>query len=702
MNINDKVYVAGHNGMVGSALIRVLKNKGFNNILFKSHKDLDLVDEMEVKNFFSKEKPDIVIIAAARVGGIQANIDNPSEFLFENLCIQNNIIHQCYVHKIKKVCFLGSSCIYPKESPQPIKEDYLLTGKLESTNESYAIAKIAGIKMIESYNKQYDLNGISVMPCNLYGTNDNFDPVNSHVLSSLVKKFVDAADQSLPEVTVWGSGVARREFMHVNDAAEAIIFLLENYNESEIINVGVGKDISIKELAELVAKKADYSGKIKWDLTKPDGTLKKCLDTTKLEKLGYKVKIDLSQGIEKTIMEYKMKKDDLDTIPLMKNTFISELETKKRLSDFIMSSTYLSMGKQCGLFENEFAEFQGTKHAVLFNSGGSANLAIIQTLKNLGHLKDGDKVGFSGLTWSTNVMPIIQLGLVPVPIDCSTLTLNVMSSDLKLCLKNHDIKAFFATNVLGFSGDLDNIKQICKENKIIFLEDNCEALGSEINKLKTGTYGEMNSCSFFVAHHMSTIEGGMVCTDSDEYAEMLKIVRANGWDRNLTIEQQNKWRKEHNVSSEFFAKYTFYDLGFNLRPTEITGFLGRMQLKFLSANIQKREKNYLQLEKIVKENDDLVNLDRRHLNLLSNFSFPVVCINKQKRDIYYNRFVSAGVEIRPMIAGNIQEQPFFRKYSTNEDPLPGVSILHENSFYCGNYPELTDDNLKTISHCLSN
>lgn len=388
-------------------------------------------------------------------------------------------------------------------------------------------------------------------------------------------------------------------------------------------------------------------------------------------------------------------------IPLMKNTFISELETKKELASFIMLSSHLSMGEQCLLFEKEFSEFQGVKHAILFNSGGSANLAIIQTLKNLGQLKDGDKVAFSSLTWATNAMPIIQLGLVPVPVDCNSSTLNVMSGDLRHCLESDDIKVFFATNVLGFSGDLDNIKKVCKERKIILLEDNCEALGTEINNLKTGTFGEMNSFSFFVAHHMSTIEGGMVCTDSDEYAEMLRIVRANGWDRNLTSEQQSKWRKRYNIESEFYAKYTFYDLGYNFRPTEITGFLGRTQLKFLNENIQKREENYLKLEKIVIENDDLVTLDRSHLSLLSNFSFPVVCKNKTMLNFYSNRFINAGVEIRPMIAGNIQDQPFYKKYVGKERQLPGVAKLHESSFYCGNYPELTNSDLQVISNCLS-
>jgi GDP-L-fucose synthase len=305
MNFNDKIYIAGHRGMVGSAIVRQLELRGFTNLVMRTHKELDLTNQSQVQYFFQEEQPDYVILAAARVGGIQANTDHPAEFLYENLCMQNNIIHQSYLHKIKKLCFLGSSCIYPRECPQPMKENFLLSGKLEPTNEGYALAKISGIKMVEFYKKQYGLNGISIMPCNLYGTNDSFNPLHSHVLSSLVKRFVDAVEQSLPSVTVWGSGVARREFMHVDDMAEVILFLMENYDKSEFINVGVGKDISIKELAQLIADKTGYQGNINWDTSKPDGMLKKCLDVNKLTELGYSAKISFSQGIEKTIQEYK-------------------------------------------------------------------------------------------------------------------------------------------------------------------------------------------------------------------------------------------------------------------------------------------------------------------------------------------------------------------------------------------------------------
>ena len=388
-------------------------------------------------------------------------------------------------------------------------------------------------------------------------------------------------------------------------------------------------------------------------------------------------------------------------IPLMKSTFLEEEKTKKELAKFIMNSRKLSMGEKCEEFENQFAKFQGCEDAILFNSGGSANLAIIQTLLNLGKLKTGDKIGFSALTWSTNVMPIIQLGLIPVAIDCDLNKINVTSETIKATIKKEKINGFFATNVLGLTGDLKEIKELCEENKIVFFEDNCESLGTELNKTKAGNFGIASSCSFFVAHHMSTIEGGMVCTNDHEVGEMLRIVRANGWDRNLEPDQQIKWRNKNNINSEFQAKYTFYDLGYNLRPTEITGFLGLEQLQYLEENIQKRENNFREIINIVNNNPDFIRIESSHLNIVSSFAFPFLCKTKELRDKYLYEFSGAGIEIRPMIAGNIEKQPFYKKYVSKSNMLTNTDIIHSNGFYCGNYPELTKTDLNTIKLCVT-
>ncbi|MCK5416737.1 GDP-L-fucose synthase [Candidatus Parcubacteria bacterium] len=305
MNKTDKIYIAGHRGLVGSAIVRNLEKNNYTNLILKTRQELDLLNQQSVNNFFSKEKPDYVFLAAAKVGGIHANNTYPADFIYQNLQIQNNIVHSAYLNKAKKLLFLGSSCIYPKNCPQPIKEKYLLTGKLEPTNETYAIAKIAGIKMCQAYNKQNKTNFISVMPTNLYGPNDNFDLENSHVLPALLRKFHEAKINKDKEVIIWGTGSAMREFLHVDDLANACIFLMNNYNNSEFINVGTGKDISIKELAEMIKKITKFKGKLNWDTSKPNGTPRKLLDVNKLHNLGWKNKINLAEGIEKTYAWYK-------------------------------------------------------------------------------------------------------------------------------------------------------------------------------------------------------------------------------------------------------------------------------------------------------------------------------------------------------------------------------------------------------------
>src|SRR5213083_2251354 len=300
MNKSDKIFVAGHRGMVGSAIVRRLESDGFNNLLTRDHSQLDLVNESAVAKFFAETRPTIVIVAAARVGGIKANDDFPVEFLLENLQIQNNVIHSAYESGVRKLLFLGSSCIYPKFAPQPIPETALLGGPLEPTNEAYAIAKIAGIKLCQAYAREYGANFISAMPTNLYGPNDNFDLETSHVLAALLRKAHEAKTCKARELAVWGSGKPRREFLHVDDLASACLLLLEKYDSPEIINIGCGEDISIRELAELICDVVGFNGDLAWDTTKPDGTPRKLLDVTRLHDLGWQPAIPLRKGIART------------------------------------------------------------------------------------------------------------------------------------------------------------------------------------------------------------------------------------------------------------------------------------------------------------------------------------------------------------------------------------------------------------------
>jgi GDP-L-fucose synthase len=304
MEHTAKIYIAGHRGMVGSSLERKLRKEGYNNIITRTSAELDLRNQQAVNEFFEKENPVYVILAAAKVGGIHANNTYRAEFIYDNLMIEANIIHASYLYKVTKLLFLGSSCIYPKMAPQPLKEEYLLSGYLEQSNQPYAIAKIAGIEMCDSYRAQYGCNFISAMPTNLYGTNDNYHPENSHVLPALIRKIVFAKKNNQPSATIWGTGTPRREFLHVDDLADACYFLLQKYNETGLVNIGCGIDVSIKELAELIVTEVGYEGKLLFDTTKPDGTPRKLMDTSKINRLGWESSIKLKEGINRTISEY--------------------------------------------------------------------------------------------------------------------------------------------------------------------------------------------------------------------------------------------------------------------------------------------------------------------------------------------------------------------------------------------------------------
>ena len=385
-------------------------------------------------------------------------------------------------------------------------------------------------------------------------------------------------------------------------------------------------------------------------------------------------------------------------IPLMKTAFLKEDFVRKELAKFILETPRFSMDQKCSQFEEEFAVFSGRRHAILVNSGSSANLAMLQILLNSGALKLGDEVAFSSLTWATNVMPIIQLGLKPVPVDVDLNTLNVMSDTLiKALMNNPNVKCFFATNVLGLCGDLNVIADICKERNIIFIEDNCESLGSLQANKATGNFGLMSSHSFFVAHHMSTIEGGMILTDSDEMAISAKRVRSNGWNRNLSLSELELLSSDslRGQLEEFYDKYQFFELGYNLRPTEITGFLGLVQLKLLDENIAARWANFKRFVGACEMNPHIIQLDYSHIDRVSSFGFPLIFKDPSRLKSALKTLTNHEIECRPMIAGNIVNQPFMRSLCNDVD-LPNADKIHESGLYFGNYPDLTDDELKYI------
>ena len=384
-------------------------------------------------------------------------------------------------------------------------------------------------------------------------------------------------------------------------------------------------------------------------------------------------------------------------INLIKSTFYNEAEVKKKLVAFISNAKQLSIGKECKKFEHSFAKWQQRKYCVMVNSGSSANLAIVQALLNLGKIKKEDYIAFSAVTWSTNVMPLIQLGLNVVPIDVELDTLNVSSKKFKEKLKKYPIKMLFLTNLLGFCDDIDEIKQICLKKKIILSEDNREALGTEYKGKKLGNFGLASTFSFYVGHHLSTIEGGAVCTDNKELETMLQMVRAHGWDRNLTEKRQLKIRIQHNINSTFYSRYTFYDLGYNLRTTEINGFIGNCQMPYLNEIITKRKDNFLKIADLIYgKSERYYPIKYQHLDFVSNFAVPLICRSKEIRDKLVKRCRDK-IEIRPIVGGDMVYQPFFKKYVPNFiGDNPNAKIIHEQGLYFGNNPDLTQTEIKKI------
>ena len=413
--------------------------------------------------------------------------------------------------------------------------------------------------------------------------------------------------------------------------------------------------------------------------------------------------IDIFNFLNYTFLEGRAMtiKPKINPISLVKSTFLNEKETKLRLAEFIVNSNRLSMGEQCENFEFAFSKFQECSFTTLCNSGSSANLLLIQSLINLGRLNKNDKVAFSALTWSTNVMPLIQLGLKSVPVDINSGTLNVSSKTFKQTITDHpDIKAFFISNILGFCDDLDIIANICNDNKIILIEDNCESFGSVYKGKKLGNFGIASTCSSFVGHHLSTIEGGMISTNDAELDSMLKMVRAHGWDRSLPVKEQMELRKKNNVES-FYDLYTFYDLGYNLRPTEITGFLGLIQMEVAEKIIYQRQKNYLNLDEAVSNNSRILPVRGAHMDVVSNFAYPIVCKTLDDFHYYLQKSMAIGIEIRPIVGGNMTNQPFYRKYDVSDWSLPVVDFVHNHGFYLPNNPELSEDEVATLAELIT-
>lgn len=393
-------------------------------------------------------------------------------------------------------------------------------------------------------------------------------------------------------------------------------------------------------------------------------------------------------------------------IPLIQSTFYHEAETKQALAAFILGAHHLSFGPECERFEQQFSDYQQRKECVMVNSGSSANMAIIQALLNLGWIKAHDNVGFSAVTWSTNAMPLIQLGLSPIPVDVAVETLNVTRETLEQTYSRTPIKMLFLTHLLGLCSDLDDIVAFCEAHDILLIEDTCESLGSVYQGKKLGNFGLAATFSFYVGHHLSTVEGGAIATDNQALADMLRIVRAHGWDRNLNQDGRERVQQSHQINSIFYSRYTFYDLGFNFRPTEINGYLGQIQLSYLDEMVAKREHNFDRFMRVAGAHQDwYYPLSFSHMDLVSSFSLPVVCKEATlRKDLVHA--CRDKIEVRPIVGGNIVEQPFFKKHvAQSQASTPNAALIHTHGLYMGNNPELTESQLNcmtdTISHLSS-
>ena len=375
----------------------------------------------------------------------------------------------------------------------------------------------------------------------------------------------------------------------------------------------------------------------------------------------------------------------------MKSTFLGEKETKDALCSFIQTSNKLSMGDEVSKFETSFAAWQGRSHSVMVNSGSSANLVILQSLLNLGKLKEGDRIGVSAVTWATNVMPVIQLGLVPILIDVNLETLNVSCEEVR----KHSIHCLFITHLLGFHGDIEVIAEYCKSKDILLIEDTCESLGTDCNGKKLGNFGLASSFSTFVGHHMSTVEGGLITTDDDELNQMIRMVRAHGWDRNVTQQQRNELRSKWNIN-DFYGPYTFYTLGYNLRPMELQGLIGSIQLKHVDVANENRKRSYARVFDSIDSKDLM--LPNQHV---SAFAIPVICSTQELRDTYVKKCRDMGIETRPIVAGNMNRQPFFKQYMS-QLPLPVADKIHTCGFYLPNHPDLTEEEIDYLSSVFTN
>lgn len=732
-----KALITGITGQDGSYLAELLLDKGYevhgiirrastfntgrvNHIFQDPHEKNkrlilhygDLSDGSNVSRLIEKVKPDEIYNLAAQ-SHVRVSFDIP-EYTGDVTGLGTLRILDAIKEAGVKTKFYqaSSSEMFGKVQEVPQKETTPFYPR-----SPYGCAKVYAYWMTINYRESYN-----IFACNGILFNHESPRRGETFVTRKITRGLSRVKLGVDDCLYLGNLDAKRDWGYARDYVEGMWLMLQQEQPDDYV-LATNETHSVREFVEEAAKILDFNlvwigeglgekgidrktGKILIQIDpryfRPAEVDLLIGDYSKAKsQLGWEPKVNFKELVKIMIQadfENEKPVEKKSPVKLIKSSFYHEVDTKKKLADFIIQAPILSMGEECKKYEQAFSQKQERKHALFVSSGSSANLLLIQALLNLGVFKKGDRVGFSAITWATNAMPIIQLGLTPVAIGCELNTLNISPDILKTRID--EIRCLFLTNVLGFSDKIDEIRQLCLERNVILLEDNCESLGSRTRGTLLGNFGLASTFSSFVGHHLSTIEGGFVCTDNTDLYNMLVVTRAHGWDRNLSPETQQALRAQNNID-DFFAKYTFYDLAYNARPTEINGFLGNIQIQYWDEIVNKRAENFKRFQTAVESNNDFIPLCLNHMDLVSNFAMPVICKSKEIFGGYKNKFEENQVEIRPIIAGNITKQPFYKKYVSNIEECENADFIHQHGFYFGNNPEMIEDELNLITGLLT-
>lgn len=685
MDKKDCIVVLGSGGMVGGALLHRLQSQGYTNVVGVDRSVCDLSDPDQTLSLLLQLQPDFIVITAALVGGIGDNIARPAQFGLQNGLLAASTLQAAHRCEPKRVLFFSSSCVYPTGKDQGIKEEELFSGSPEPTNEMYAIAKIYGMRLAASYRKEFGVSFHSLIPCNLYGPGDQYDPKKSHVVAGLLQRFDQAKKEGRESVVVWGDGTPRREILFVEDAVDATLFLLQQERlDFDHINIGTGVDHTIKEIALQVAETVGYQGKIVFDQTKPNGIARKLLDCTKMHNLGWRAKTGIKKGLSLTyqLMQEEVQKKSLKKVvyPLASSSWD---QAEVNAGTAVLRSGFCTMGEKVKAFERAFAEYHSTPFAVCCNSGSSANLLGVAALVQTGRLKAGDQVIVPAVGWSTTYFPFVQYGLELVFVDVDQESFTIDPELVRNAI-TEKTRCVCAVNLLGVPADFTLLQKICKEHNLLLFEDNCESMGALFTGQKAGTFGEIGTFSSYFSHHICTIEGGMCVTEDQQLYHAMLSIRSHGWDRPLPGGDP--------------TGFCFVMPGYNLRPTELTGAIGIEQLKKLDFLIAARRENAEKLQRAVAGIEEIVLQKERGVS--SWFGFAMVAKSVAQKEGIVRLCREKNIETRPIVTGNFLRQPVCKNISCIcPKKTPVADQIHDCGFFIGNSHSPLDEEIELLKSC---